>query len=79
MVHMLSTSLGIADMYTFLMNTWNALPENYQQRVYSHTRAIVKHQIQMADTPLPAVVIRARTVMMRMQMRKENHHKPMMD
>ena len=29
----LLTSSGIVDRYTFLMNTWNTLPESYQQRV----------------------------------------------
>jgi hypothetical protein len=27
-------SPGVADTYRFLMNTWNTLPESYQQRVY---------------------------------------------
>jgi hypothetical protein len=31
----LLTSPGVADMYAFLMNTWNTLPERYQQRVYT--------------------------------------------
>jgi hypothetical protein len=44
-------------MYTFLMNTWNTLPESYQQRVYNNTRATVKRQIQQAENPTPAVVI----------------------
>jgi len=46
-----------ADMYTFLMNTWNTLPESYQQRVYNNTVATVKRQIQQAENPTPAVVI----------------------
>jgi hypothetical protein len=29
----LLTLPGVADMYTLLMNTWNTLPESYQQRV----------------------------------------------
>jgi hypothetical protein len=29
----LLTSPGVADRYTLLMNTWNILPESYQQRV----------------------------------------------
>jgi hypothetical protein len=41
----LLTSPGIADTYTFLMNTWNTLPESYQQRVYNNTLATVKRQI----------------------------------
>jgi hypothetical protein len=44
-------------MYTFLMNTWNTLPESYQQRVYNNTLATVKRQIQQAENPTPAVVI----------------------
>jgi hypothetical protein len=54
----LLTSPGVADTYTFLINTWNTLPESYQQRVYNNTLATVKHHIQQADNPTPAVVIR---------------------
>jgi len=39
------------------MNTWNTLPESYQQRVYTNTLATVKRQIQQAENPTPAVVI----------------------
>jgi hypothetical protein len=39
------------------MNTWNALPESYQQRVYNNTSAKVKLQIQQAENPTPTVVI----------------------
>ena len=39
------------------MNTWNTPPESYQQRVYTNTLAAVKHQIQQAENPTPAVVI----------------------
>jgi len=53
----LLTSPGVADTYTFLMNTWNTLPESYQQRVYKNTLATVKRQIQQAENPTPAVVI----------------------
>jgi hypothetical protein len=53
----LLTSPGVADTYTFLMNTWNTLPESYQQRVYNSTLATVKRQIQQAENPTPAVVI----------------------
>jgi len=53
----LLTSPGIADMYTFLMNTWNTLPESYQQRVYNNTLPTVKRQIQQAENPMPTVVI----------------------
>jgi hypothetical protein len=35
----------VADTYIFLMNTWNTLPEIYQQRVYNKTLATVKRQI----------------------------------
>ena len=50
-------SPGVADTYTFLMNTWNTLLESYQQRVYKNTLARVKRQIQQAEKPIPAVVI----------------------
>jgi len=53
----LLTSPGVADMYTLWMNTWNTLPESYQQRVYNNTLATVKRQIQQAENPTPAVVI----------------------
>jgi len=53
----LLTSPSVADMYTFLMNTWNTLPESYQQRVYKTTLATVKRQIQQAENPMPAEVI----------------------
>jgi len=42
----LLSSPGIADTYAFLINTWNTLPESYQQRVYNNTLATVKPQIQ---------------------------------
>jgi len=53
----LLTLPGVANTYTFLMNTWNTLPESYQQRVYNNTLATVKHQIQQAENPTPAMVI----------------------
>ena len=53
----LLTPPRVADTYTFLMNTWNTLPESYQQRVYNNTLATVKRQIQQAENPTPAVVI----------------------
>jgi len=53
----LLTLSGVADTYTFLMNTCNTLLESYQQRVYTNTLATVKHQIQQAENPMPAVVI----------------------
>jgi len=40
------------------MNTWNTLPESYQQSVYNNTLATVNGQIQQAENPTPAVVIR---------------------
>jgi hypothetical protein len=39
------------------MNTWNTLPESYQQRVYINTLPTVKRQIQQGENPTPAVVI----------------------
>jgi len=39
------------------MNTWNTLPESYHQRVYNNTLATVKHQVQQAENPTPAVAI----------------------
>jgi hypothetical protein len=50
-------SPGIVDMYRILMNTWNTLPESYQQRVSNNILATVKHQIQQAENPTPAAVI----------------------
>jgi hypothetical protein len=50
------TSPGVADAYRFLTNTWNALPESYQQRVYNNTLTTVKCQMQQAENPMPAVV-----------------------
>jgi len=57
----LVTSPSVADTYTFLMNTWNTLPESYQQRVYNNTLATVKRQIRQAENPTPAVVISVET------------------
>jgi len=53
----LLTSPGVADTDAFSMNTWNTLPESYEQRVYNNTLAIVKRQIQQAENPTAAVVI----------------------
>jgi len=39
------------------MNTWNTLPESYQQRVYTNSLVTVKHQIPQAENPMPAMVI----------------------
>jgi len=52
----LLTSPGVADTYTFLINTWNTLPESYQQRVFNNTLATVKRQIQQVENPTPAMV-----------------------
>jgi hypothetical protein len=54
--HKLLSSPGVADIYMFLMNTWNTLLESYQQRVYKNTLAIVKRRIQQAGNPIPAMV-----------------------
>jgi len=53
----LLTSPGVSDTYTFLINTWNTLPESYQQRVNNNTLATVKRQIQQTENPMPTVVI----------------------
>jgi len=53
----LLTLHGIADMYTFLMNTWNTLLESYQQSVDKNTLATVKRQVQQGENPMPDVVI----------------------
>jgi hypothetical protein len=57
----LLTLPGVADTDTFLMNSWNTLPESYQQTVYNNTLATVKHQIQQAENPTPGVVISVET------------------
>jgi len=54
----LLTSHGVADMYTVLMNTSNTLPECYQPTVYNTSLAMVQRQIQQAENPKSAVVIR---------------------
>jgi len=53
----LLTSPGVADTYTFLMNTWNTLLESYQPRVYNNTLGTVKLQIEQEENPTPAVMI----------------------
>jgi len=53
----LLTSPGIQDMYIFFMNTWNTLPESYQQRVYTNTLVTVKRQILQTENSTPAMVI----------------------
>jgi len=54
----LLTSPGVADSCTVLMNTWNTLPESYQQTAYKDTLATVTRQIEQAENPTPAEVIR---------------------
>jgi hypothetical protein len=44
------------------MNTWNTLPESYQQRVYNNTVVKEKRQIQQVENPTPAVVISTEAV-----------------
>ena len=44
-------------MDTFLTNTWTALPESYQQKMYINTLPTVKRQMQQAENPTPAMVI----------------------
>jgi hypothetical protein len=53
----LLTSHGVANTYTFLMNTWNTPFQGYQQKVYKNTLATVKRQIQKAENPIPAAAI----------------------
>jgi len=53
----LFTSAGVADIYIFMIITWNTLPESYQKRVYNNSLATVKHRIQQAENPTPAAVI----------------------
>jgi hypothetical protein len=38
------------------MNTWNTLPESYEQRVYNNTLATVKRQIQLEENQTPTMV-----------------------
>jgi hypothetical protein len=51
-------SVGIAATNTIMMNTWNILPESYQQRVYIITSATVKGRNRQVENQLAAVVIR---------------------
>jgi hypothetical protein len=55
--HTLSTLPGVADTYSFLMNTCNTLPESYQQRGYKHPLATVKRPIQQTENRTPVMVI----------------------
>jgi len=48
---------GVADAYTYSMNTCHTLPESYQQRVYKITLGTVKREIQQVQNPMPAEVI----------------------
>jgi hypothetical protein len=41
----------------FLMTSWNTLLVSNQQRVHNNTLVTVKHRIQKAHNPTPAVVI----------------------
>jgi hypothetical protein len=50
-------SPGVADTYMILMNIWNTLLQSYQQWVNNNILATVKHHIQQAENPMPAVVI----------------------
>ena len=50
------TSPSIADTYSFVVNTWNTLPESYRQKVYKNTLATVKGHIQQAENPTPTTV-----------------------
>jgi hypothetical protein len=45
----LLTLLGVADRYSFLMNTWNTLPETYQQMLYKNSLATVKRRFQQVN------------------------------
>jgi hypothetical protein len=42
-----------AGTYTFVMNTWNTLPESYQQSMYNNSLAIVKRDIQQVESHCP--------------------------
>ena len=55
--YMLLSSLGIADTYTFLINTLNKLPESYQQLVYKNPLATVKCKIQHEEDATPPEVM----------------------
>jgi len=54
------TSPGVAEAYTFLINTWNTVPESYPQRVHNNILVTVKCHIQQAENPTPAVMIRVK-------------------
>jgi hypothetical protein len=54
-------SPGVAYRNMFLNNTSNTPLESYQLRVYKHTLATVKCQIQQAENATPAVVISVET------------------
>jgi hypothetical protein len=53
----LFTSAGVAATYALLLNTWNTLPETYQQRAYKNMHATVKRQNQQVENPTTAMVI----------------------
>jgi len=54
----LLTSACVVETCTSLINTWNTLPESYQQRVYNNTPATVKHRIQLGENPTRGIIIR---------------------
>jgi len=58
---MLLTSPGVADIYIFLMITWNILPQSYQPGVNLITLAIVKREFQQGENPIFAIFIRVNT------------------
>jgi len=53
----LLTLPGIAATYTLLLNICDTVLESNKQRVYTNTHATAKHQIQLAGSPMPAMVI----------------------
>ena len=53
----LLTPPGVPNMCTFLMNTWNTLPESQQQMVNYNALATVKRPIQQSENTIHAVVI----------------------
>jgi len=53
----LLTSPGVTDTYTVFINTWNTLPDSYQQRLYKTIVAKFKYQIQQAENQTIAMVI----------------------
>jgi hypothetical protein len=62
MSHKWLTLSGIADMNRFLINTWNTLPESYEQGMCKNNVATDKRHVQQAENPMPAVVISVEAV-----------------